>query len=137
MPQGLNAIETPPLEPAISEADIAALVDAFYARARHDRVIGPVFADAVTDWPAHFATLRAFWSSIMLRSGRYKGNPFAMHMGKGIEPAFFDRWLTLWGETAADLLGPDKAALFMAKAERIAQSLKAGLFFAPLSIEKP
>jgi hemoglobin len=67
----------------------------------------------------------------MLTSGRYKGNPMGAHLRHAgqIEPAMFERWLALWGETARELLEPDSAAAIVAKAERIAESLQLGLFF--------
>jgi hemoglobin len=120
-----------PDEPAIGEADIALLVDRFYAKVRRDPVIGPLFEEAVEDWDTHLATLRSFWSSVMLTSGRYKGNPVAVHMRQPIQPGFFDRWLALFGETAEEVVGGDRAALFRAKANRIAESLKLALFFRP------
>ena len=43
----------------------------------------------------------------------------------------FDRWLALWSETAIDLLDAPCAAAVVAKAERIAESLKLALFFRP------
>ena len=89
---------------------IAALVARFYAKARLDPLIGPVFNDAVEDWDEHLRTLNAFWSSVMLTSGRYKGNPMAAHLKLPIEPRFFERWLALWRETAAELFAPDLAA---------------------------
>ena len=113
----------------IDEAAIAALVERFYDRARRDGMLGPVFEAAVHDWPAHFARLADFWSSVMLTTGRYKGNPFAAHLGKAIEPPLFDRWLELWRETTAELFTPEIARAFDDKAERIADSLKSGLFF--------
>jgi hemoglobin len=115
----------------ISEPAIAALVDRFYAKARRDPLIGPVFNDAIEDWDAHLRTLNAFWSSVMLTSGRYKGNPMAAHMKLPIEPPFFERWLGLWRETATELFAPDLALQFKAKANRIAESLKLGLFYRP------
>jgi hemoglobin len=113
----------------IDEPAIALLVERFYGKARADALIGPVFEAAVEDWPAHFARLNDFWSAVMLTSGRYKGNPFAAHLGKGVELHFFARWLELWRETTAELFTPQVAALFDAKAERIGESLKAGLLF--------
>ncbi len=115
----------------ITEAAIQALVDRFYARARRDPIIGPVFERAVDDWDAHLSTLADFWSSVMLTSGRYKGNPMAAHLKHPIEAAFFDRWLGLWRETAAEIFAPAAAAQFSAKAERIAESLKLALFYRP------
>lgn len=115
----------------ITEAGIAMLVDRFYARARRDPMIGPVFNGAVHDWDAHLATLRAFWSSVMLTSGRYKGNPMAAHVKHPIRPEFFARWLELWAETAHEVFAPAVAEQFCLKANRIAESLKLALFFRP------
>jgi len=115
----------------ITEPAIAALVARFYAKVRLDPLIGPVFNDAVEDWDEHLRTLNAFWSSVMLTSGRYKGNPMAAHLKLPIQPVFFERWLALWRETASELFAPDPAAQFRAKAERIAESLKLALFYRP------
>jgi hemoglobin len=115
----------------VNEATIAELVEKFYARARKDPEIGPVFEAGVHDWSAHLATLNDFWSSVMLTSGRYKGNPMAAHMKHPLRPDFFTRWLALWGETADELFVPEEAARFRHKAERIAESLKLGLFYRP------
>jgi hemoglobin len=117
----------------VGEADIALLVDRFYAKVRRDPLIGPLFEEAVEDWDAHLATLRSFWSSVMLTSGRYKGNAMAVHMRNPIRPEFFDRWLALFGETAEEVVGDDRAILFRTKANRIAESLKLALFFRPES----
>lgn len=123
--------------PAVGEADIALLVDCFYAKVRRDPVIGPLFNEAVADWDEHLATLRAFWSSVMLTSGRYKGNPLAVHLRQPIRPEFFEHWLRLWGETAEEVVGGEKAALFRVKAGRIAESLKLALFFRPGGARPP
>jgi hemoglobin len=116
---------------SIDEASIEVLVRAFYEKARRDPTLGPVFEAAVHDWEAHFATLTRFWSSVMLTSGAYKGNPVAAHQPHPIRPEFFDIWLCLWGETADALFEPELAAGFRAKAERIGESLKLALFFRP------
>jgi hemoglobin len=115
----------------ITEPAIAALVARFYSKARLDPLIGPVFNNAIDDWDEHLRTLNAFWSSVMLTSGRYKGNPMAAHLKLSIEPAFFERWLALWRETAAELFEPDLAAQFEVRARRIAESLKLALFYRP------
>lgn len=118
-------------EPAIGE-----LVRSFYGRARRDPVIGPLFNRAVADWDEHLTKLCDFWSSVMLTTGRYKGNPMAAHMKHSIEPAFFERWLSLWRETAQALFEPELAAAFIAKAERIAESLKLALFYRPGDVSR-
>lgn len=115
----------------IAEADLAALVPAFYARVRQDDLIGPVFNNAIHDWDHHLVQLVAFWSSVMRSTGRYKGSPMAAHLRHKavITPAMFDRWLALWGEITAQLLPPDKAAAMQTKAATIGESLKLALFF--------
>jgi hemoglobin len=117
-------------EEAVSEDGLAILVDAFYAKVREDAVLGPVFNAAVSDWPEHLDKLGAFWSSVMLTSGRYKGNPMAAHLKhrQSIDPAMFQRWLALWRETARETLNDQGAAGVIAKAERIAESLQLGMF---------
>ena len=115
----------------IDEAGLQRLVQAFYARVRDDAELGPIFNRAIEDWPAHLEKLTAFWSSVMLTSGRYKGQPVAAHLKHRdrITPALFDRWLALWGETARELMAPAAAAALEDRAARIAESLKLALFF--------
>ena len=47
----------------IDEAALERLIPAFYARVRADAEIGPLFNEAVHDWPDHLERLVAFWSS--------------------------------------------------------------------------
>jgi hemoglobin len=119
------------LSPTIDEAVLPDLVDRFYARVRQDPEIGPVFNAAIEDWDVHLEKLAAFWSSVMLTSGRYKGNPFAAHVKHPLTPAMFERWLALWGQTVDEMFEPVVAAQFRAKAQRIAESLQLGMFFRP------
>jgi hemoglobin len=116
---------------AINEERLRGVVSAFYAKVRADELLGPVFAGAVQDWPGHLRLLTDFWSSVMLTSGRYKGNPVAAHRLHGTEmtPAHFDRWLAIWAETTAVHLPTAAAAALQAKAARIAESLQLALFF--------
>ena len=115
----------------LDEDRLTAVVHAFYARVRRDEMIGPLFNAAVEDWDEHLDRLSRFWSSVMLTSGRYKGNPMAAHRrhAEAIAPAMFDRWLTLWAEVTDELVPSEAAAALQAKAAHIAESLKLGLFF--------
>ena len=119
----------------ISETAIARLVDGFYAKVRADAQLAPIFANAIADdqWEPHLAKMRDFWSSVMLTTGRYKGNPVAVHMAvAGMEPHLFGRWLELFGEACDELFEPDIADAFRAKAVRIADSLKLALYYRPV-----
>ncbi|AXK73261.1 group III truncated hemoglobin [Lysobacter sp. TY2-98] len=111
----------------LTEADIARLVDRFYDRVQAHPTLGPVFARAVDDWPAHKATLVDFWSSIELKTGRYRGRPMAVHRPHPIAAAHFADWLALWAATARAELTPGQAERFVEHAERIARSLMYGL----------
>lgn len=115
----------------LTEAQIADLIPHFYSRVRADDMLGPVFDGAIDDWPPHLRKLMDFWSSVMLTTGRYKGNPMMAHMKHlaTLKPEMFDRWLALWAEATAGQLPPATAAELQSKAERIAQSLKLALWF--------
>jgi hemoglobin len=108
----------------ISEAQISALVDAFYTKVRQDPEIGPIFNAVVDDWPHHLALLKDFWSTVLLATGRYKGNPMMRHFQLGLDPQHFDRWLALFAETAREVFPPDSAAFVIEKSHRIAQGLQ-------------
>ncbi len=116
----------------IDEAALKALVDSFYGKVRGDALIGPLFNEAILDWPEHLDKLQAFWSSVMLTSGRYKGRPLPAHIKHAdrISARSFDRWLALWKQTTDELIEPEGAAKLQDKAARIAESLQLGIGFA-------
>jgi hemoglobin len=113
---------------SITEPIIRDLVHAFYAKARRDELLGPIFEANVKDWPAHLENMCAFWSSATLKSGRYKGHPMLPHARIAeIEKTHFMRWLALFGETAAEICPGEAAALFVDRAQRFGQSLQVGI----------
>ncbi|MBS0164417.1 MAG: group III truncated hemoglobin [Nitrospira sp.] len=115
----------------VTEDTIAILIDAFYGRVRRHPTLGPVFEAAIADneWPEHLATMQRFWSSVMLSSGRYSGNPVAVHRAvEGIERSLFAEWLALFTLTASELFEAGPASEFITKAQRIASSLQLALF---------
>jgi hemoglobin len=118
----------PGVAAGVDEAMIARLVRAFYAKVRQDPTLGPIFNREIADWDEHLAKLCDFWSSVLLMSGRFKGQPMAVHARlPDITAAHFDPWLRLFHETAAEVCPPDAAALFRAKADQIGESLRLGL----------
>jgi hemoglobin len=122
-----------PVSARIDEPVIEALVHRFYAKVRKDAEIGPIFNRVVgDDWDEHLAKMCRFWSSVMLMTGSYKGNPMLAHMRlKMVRPEHFERWLTLFRETAVEICHPEAAARFVEKAENIARSLQLGMFYRP------
>lgn len=113
----------------ITEEEISNLVDRFYAKVRLDTEIGPIFNAIVGDWPHHLTTLKDFWSTIMLTTGRYKGDPMMTHLQLPLDPDHFHRWLTLFAETAHEVLPPAHATAIIQKSHRIAQNFKAGIAY--------
>lgn len=72
---------------------------------------------------------RRFWSAIVLRSGAYHGDPYSAHLRlRGLTEDMFENWLALFRTTCAETLEPEAAAIFTERAERIARSLRMGIF---------
>ena len=111
----------------VTQVEIGELVDAFYSKVQRDAVIGPIFNEAIDDWPAHLALLKAFWASVLLGVGGFKGNPLETHLKLPLSREHFERWLELFAETATELLGPEKAAVFIDKSQRIATTFQRGM----------
>lgn len=119
----------------ITEESIKILIDNFYQKVRQNPELKPLFENKIGTsyeaWKPHLQTMYDFWSSIMLSSGKYKGNPLKKH--KDLEP--FDEnnfaiWLKLFKETAQEIFEDDIAQKFVEKSEMIAKSLRYGLYFA-------
>jgi hemoglobin len=110
----------------VDEAMIVRLVHDFYGRVRRDAVLGPIFESRIADWGPHLEKMCAFWSSVLLRTGRYHGQPMPMHAPLPVAGAHFDRWLALFGAAALKNCGP-AAELFTTRARLIAESLEMGV----------
>ena len=106
--------------PVFSDAMIERMVRSFYARVRDEPMLAPIFAAAIPgDWEPHLARMCDFWSSVLQTSGRYRGNPMAVHHRiAGITPLHFAVWLALFRQTAEDVLPPPHAADAIMRAER-------------------
>ena len=113
--------------PELNDASIERLVRTFYLRAREDDLIGPIFNKAVVDWEHHIATITDFWSSMMLRTGRYNGRPMRPHLMLPLRGAHFDRWLMLFETMAREQFSAEIAGLFIDRARRIADSFEMGI----------
>lgn len=114
----------------LDEPLVRVVVDDFYAKARRDPVIGPIFNRVIPDedWPAHLDKITSFWSSMLLGTGTYAGRPMPKHLAIGdLGDQHFERWLSLFKETVDRTCPPAVAALFVDRAERVAHSLRLGL----------
>ncbi|GAA5078926.1 group III truncated hemoglobin [Lysobacter panacisoli] len=111
----------------LTEQHLATLVDRFYEKVRADPELGPVFNAAIDDWPEHQRMLTAFWSSVALGTRSYRGNPMSAHRPHPIRVEHFDRWLSLWRATAAEVLPVEHVDRVCGYAEKIGYSLRYGL----------
>lgn len=123
----------PPPDPAAALAEgldaamIREVVARFYADARQDPVIGPVFRAHVPDarWQAHLERIEAFWCAALLGHKDYDGRPMQRHLGiPELEDRHFARWLTLFRRTVNTVCPPASARLMTDRAERIAASFR-------------
>jgi hemoglobin len=105
----------------ITEPQIHDLVHTFYERVREDVVLGPVFeARLAGRWDVHLAKMCDFWSSVLLATGRFRGNPVAAHRTiPGVSARHFDRWIELFETTAFDVLPALIAADVVARSMRM------------------
>lgn len=112
----------------LDEAGVRRLVHTFYARVQKDAVLGPIFSGRIAEdaWPVHLARMCDFWSSVLLKSGRYEGRPLPPHIALGSDAgdSQFARWLALFRPTALEVLPPAAAQQAIAHAERMAHSFR-------------
>lgn len=111
----------------IDEAMIEQLIRAFYADVRADPLLSPIFAAVIDDWAPHLAQMFAFWSSVMLMSGLYHGQPMQKHFPLPIGGVHFDRWLGLFERAARRECPPAAADAFIQRAHAIGESLELGI----------
>ena len=114
-----------PAHPSISHDQICALVDWFYEAVWVDPTLGPIFSDRVGDHRvAHLEKMKLFWSSVLLRTGVYKGKPVPAHQKLSeVKSEDFAVWLRHFRHTAREVLSPEAAPIVISIAERIALSL--------------
>lgn len=115
----------------VDEAYVSELVNAFYGRIRADRLLGPIFDEAIGDrWGFHLEKMKDFWASVALGAARYSGEPIPAHKKlTEARPRHFDLWLELFEETLRDTAPtPEAAACFMDHAVNIGKGLRTAMF---------
>ncbi len=102
-----------------TEADIEAVVHAFYRDMEHDPMLGSYFGGL--DWPVHLPKMVSFWSSVVFQTGAYRGRPFDVHMRMpGLDRAHFAHWVERFHRTVDGLFSGPRARLMKSRAEQIA-----------------
>lgn len=112
----------------VSSDQIDHIVKIFYAAIRQDDLLGPVFANHISDWPKHEEKISRFWRNVILFERNYNGNPMRAHMQAGdVKPEHFLPWLSLFDETLNRVLSQDTAAAWSELAHRIGAGLRIGV----------
>ncbi|WP_295624462.1 group III truncated hemoglobin [uncultured Nitrosomonas sp.] len=87
-----------------TEEDVAQLVHTFYAKARKDPALGPIFEAHVIDWEAHFVQMTNFWSAQLRGTSRFRGAPMPKHIVlPELTAELFERWLQIFRQTTEEL----------------------------------
>lgn len=87
-----------------TEEEIAKLVHTFYAKARKDPSLGPIFEAHVIDWDAHFVQMINFWSAQLRGTSRFRGAPMPKHIAlPDLTAELFERWLYLFRQTTEEI----------------------------------
>lgn len=136
---GIEVIPTPAARVVahdlITTEQISRLVDRFYERVRSDQELAPLFAQQMSlDWSEHLPRMKAFWRSVLLKTGEYKGKPVPAHTRMtNVDTADFERWLELFGVTVQEVFAPEAQPVIIAAARRIATSLWLAMTADPFS----
>ncbi|EYB67187.1 globin [Deinococcus phoenicis] len=112
-----------PLEALGGEAALRPMLADFYARARADELLGPVFEAHVADWEANLDHVTAFWVTMLGGGAVWRGNLNGVHAGLGIRGAHLTRWLALFGAAASAHFPAGAAALLISRAEAMGARL--------------
>lgn len=92
-------------------ADIETLIQAFYAKATVDTLIGHFFTGI--DWPQHLPTMYTFWENALFYTGGYGGNMMEVHRNvhqkHTMKPEHFERWAALFCQAVDDLFEGEPA----------------------------
>lgn len=106
-----------------NDKDITLLVHTFYGRVQENERLGYIFNEAATvDWDSHLPTMVDFWSNMLFRTGRYKGQPFQKHLPLPIQKDDFNVWYSLFVKTVDELFEGERATFAKTMAARIASA---------------
>jgi hemoglobin len=109
------------------------LIERFYGFIRRDPALAPVFRSVIAGWSEHQTHLTDFWSSVTLRSGRYKGYPVALHMHHAahLTPELFRKWLCLWRQATFEMTSGAALAGLKENAGRLPSNLQLTILHRP------
>jgi len=123
----------------VNENSIHAMVHTFYGCIREHPRLGEIFERRLEGrWQEHLPRMEAFWQSVLMKNGAYKGKPVPAHLKqKELVSADYGEWLAVFRPVVRELFVPDLADEIVTVAERIAQSLWLATFGHAGSVPPP
>lgn len=112
----------------ITEESLRALMEAFYARAREDDLIGPIFLEKIgttkEDWAPHMDRVVGFWCSVLLKTKSYPGGLVMKHNKiTGMNRDHFMRWMEIFMKTVPEVFEISASLEITIKAQEMMRSL--------------
>ena len=108
-----------------TEEDIQLMVHTFYDRVRQDSLLGPVFEDIIKDkWDEHLSKMCDFWSTLILYTRKYTGDPMSRHQVMPIDSQHFGKWLALFTATVDELFAGENAQAARNRAQKISHVMQ-------------
>ena len=114
-----------------NRSDIDQLMNAFYARALVDPLIGFIFTDvAKLDLEHHLPIIGDFWETLLFQTGDYAKhgrNPLRVHADLDsktpLVPRHFERWLEIFNETVDESFAGERSEYVKLRADAIAGNM--------------
>ena len=110
----------------IDRGSIEKLVRSFYAKVLEDEVLAPFFLNALGDdmkndkWYEHLITFDNFWVGLLLKEGRYMGDPLLPHVFlPNLTEEIFEQWLKIFRETLDEIYTPSNVRNIYGKAKAL------------------
>ncbi|MBD2858291.1 group III truncated hemoglobin [Spongiibacter sp. KMU-158] len=121
-----------------SSENIAAFVEAFYARLLADAKLGPIFVDvAGIDVREHFPRIQAYWEKLLLGQNDYHRHTMnihrALHSKQTLHAEDFAQWLRYFVDTVDENFAGEKAERAKRIAATIAHNMEIALKSPPIS----
>ena len=108
-----------------SDDDIHLMVHTFYDRVRKDPDLGSVFEAHIRgNWDPHLNRMCDFWSTIILYTKKYQGDPMSKHFPLPLNNVLFGKWLTLFNTTVDELFAGEHAQTAKNRAASIANIMQ-------------
>lgn len=113
----------------LSKDDLVLLVNTFYDRVRRDEVIGHIFNTIIgDDWSVHLPIMYTFWNTVLFGAEGYKGQAVGKHVEIDrkiqLQPAHYERWISLWRNTVDHLFEGPNATKIKDKAQTMLQLIQ-------------